>query len=201
MAVHVMSLMLLFSCAGTKSTPEEPPAPVVEEPVAEEPVVEEPVVEEPAEDPSLVSPHSPWDGVLSGEATTSDSVLATDARVGLHEGYDRLVLEFNKGIPAYEMAFVESVRQAGSGFPVELAGDTTFLITMHRTSGYDMEAGTATVERSVDVSALSVIAEAAVVDDFEGQLRFGVGLKSRAEPTVDVLSDPPRLVIDFPHPE
>ena len=194
-------LALLTACAG--ANPEAPPS---EAPPTAAPAVEptpeptpEPAVE-PAVDPSTVSPNSLWDGVVSGDGTTRDRALATDARVGLHDGYDRVVIEFDKGVPAHDLSFVETVRQAGSGRPVDIAGEATFLITLKNASGFNMDKGEATVDRTVDVSALSNVAQLQIVDDYEGQLRYGIGLKSRTDPTVDTLADPPRLVIDFPHP-
>jgi len=193
---YLLPLTLLTACAGARSTPAE------EAPAAEQAPVEPAAeVTDPAEGtPSTVSPHSMWDGVVTSEGTASGRALATDARVGLHEGYDRVVIEFDVGVPAHELSFVASVRQAGSGRPVDIPGEAIFLITLKNASGFNLESGEATVDRTVDVSALTNIAHLQIVDDFEGQLRFGVGLKTRTDPTVDTLADPPRLVIDFPHP-
>ena len=123
--------------------------------------------------------------------------VATDLRVGAHRDYDRVVIEFRGGLPGYELSFVNSIEQAGSGRPVELAGAASFLITLEPASGHG-EDGARTVPASADSGGLETVAEVRLIDDYEGQLRFAVGLNTQVEPEVQTLSDPPRLVLDFP---
>ncbi len=130
-------------------------------------------------------------------APAAGVAVATDLRVGAHRDYDRVVIEFRGGLPGYELSFVDSIEQAGSGRPVELAGAASFLITLEPASGHG-EDGASTVPASADGSGLEAVAEVRLIDDYEGQLRFAVGLNTQVEPKVQTLSNPPRLVLDFP---
>ncbi len=131
------------------------------------------------------------------EATADGVAVATDLRVGAHRDYDRVVIAFRSGLPSYELSFVDAIKQAGSGRPVELAGTARFLITLEPASGHGDD-GASTVPASAAASGLKTVAEVRLIDDYEGQLRFAVGLNAQVEPEVQTLSDPPRLVLDFP---
>lgn len=192
----MLILLSLLACASPRATaPAEEPAAEALEAAAPE-AAQVPVTEA----PDAAAPGSAWDGVVTGEGTLADGVaIATDLRVGLHDGYDRVVIEFDAGVPRYELSYVDAIKQAGSGRPVEVAGAVSFLIALEPAYGHD-DAGAATVPGSADTAGLKNVVQASRVDDYEGQLRFAVGLGARVDPEVRTLSDPARLVIDFPHP-
>ena len=123
-------------------------------------------------------------------------------RSGRHVGYDRIVFEFTGSPPAYDVRYVDQVRQDPSDRPVRLQG-TAFLSVV-------MPGGTLDTTLQVDDPAkaqsykgprrlqpdLSAVQEIAVAGDFEGVLSFGVGLDRRSAFRVLRLSDPARIVID-----
>jgi hypothetical protein len=123
-------------------------------------------------------------------------------RSGRHVGYDRIVFEFTGTPPAYEVRYVDQVRQDPSDRPVELQG-TAFLSVVMRGGTLDT---TSQVDDPAEAQSykgprrlqpdLSAVQEIAVAGDFEGVLSVGVGLDHRAAFRVLRLTDPARIVID-----
>jgi hypothetical protein len=119
-----------------------------------------------------------------------------------HVGYDRIVFEFTGTPPAYDVRYVDQVRQDPSDRLVQLQG-TAFLsvvmpgATLDTTSQVDdpAEAQSYKGPRRLQPD-LSAVQEIAVASDFEGVLSFGVGLDHRAAFRVLRLGDPARIVID-----
>ena len=136
-----------------------------------------------------------------GTAPTRAGLLRV-IRSGRHVGYDRIVFEFTGRPPAYEVRYVDQVRQDPSDRPVELQG-TAFLSVVMRGGTLDT---TSQVDDPAEAQSykgprrlqpdLSAVQEIAVAGDFEGVLSFGVGLDHRAAFRVLRLSDPARIVID-----
>lgn len=124
----------------------------------------------------------------------------TATRIGQHDGYDRVVFEFEQGIPEVSIERAEPpFTEDASGAPLDVDGSSFLRITMrggtaqtedgsssyHGASAYDAEFGTLT----------------ALVrgGDFEAQSTWYVGSSSEACVRVAVLTDvgAPRLVIDL----
>ncbi|HEX2077382.1 MAG TPA: hypothetical protein VHG08_06720, partial [Longimicrobium sp.] len=64
-------------------------------------------------------------GVLDAVRTMRAPVVLRDVRVGVNQGFDRVVLEFlGSAAPGYRVEYVDRpVRQCGSGDPTGIAGD------------------------------------------------------------------------------
>lgn len=122
-------------------------------------------------------------------------------RVGEHEGFDRVVLEFAKDVPGYSIKYVKlPVTEDGSGEPVDLPdADFAVQIVMTPASGFDMDAGVATYKGPKTVTNDKTAEITSVVDsgDFESMLSWAVGLRHEVPFKVTKLSNPARLVVDF----
>jgi hypothetical protein len=141
----------------------------------------------------------PWrEGQLS-EAGEAHAILQA-VRTGQHEGYDRLVLEFEGGVPSYTVRFAErQLHQCGSGFPIEVDAPHTFQIELQSVAAHDEE-GRPTVEDRDRKPGLGVLRSARLTCDFEGVVEWVLGLDHRTEFRVFRLDEPTRLVVDLRHP-
>lgn len=131
-------------------------------------------------------PQGEWDLVLTG------------VRVGDHDGYDRIVMEFaGTGAPGWSLGYVEDPVQEGSGDPIDLAGDAFLDIHASGTT-YPME-GDPTYEgpRQFVPEAGGLVVDVRVGGTFEGYTQLTAGLAGEARPfRTFALADPPRLVVD-----
>ena len=131
-----------------------------------------------------------------------------DARSGRHACYDRLVLDLD-GIDAsevsYDVRYVREVIEDGSGDVVPLRGAADLQVLVH-TPAYD-GGGAATyaprnAAEALDVRGYSTFRQVAWAHSFEGESRFGVGVRARLPFRVTVLDGPgdgSRLVVDVAH--
>jgi hypothetical protein len=119
----------------------------------------------------------------------------TDLRVGSHPGYDRLVVEFTGGMPAYKLVAQDPSTFVGpfSGLPVSVAGNAGIHLFI-----YNMDIPPSfrhgTNQRPGYVELKQVVSMAV----FEGQADIAIGLEHQVCPAISIFSNPTRLVIDFP---
>jgi hypothetical protein len=133
-------------------------------------------------------------------ARTSDRAQITVVRVGTHAGYDRIVFEFDSGIPDAVVAGVLPPFYADpSGLEVKVLGTSFLKLTMHGASGVAPD-GTVSYGGSTDFKpAFSRLAELVEGGDFEAVSTWYLGLQGGACLRVMTLADPARLVIDIQH--
>jgi hypothetical protein len=133
-----------------------------------------------------------------------------DVWVGTHEGYDRVTLEFGSpadgkyfGLPPYEVASASPpITEDGSGELVDIDGSHLARAIFHGASGVDGTADEFTITYSGPRDfrpGFQALAEARETGDFEAVLSWAFGTNSASCWDVQVLQDPLRVVIDFPH--
>jgi hypothetical protein len=134
------------------------------------------------------------------EPGASEQVTQTDVRVGMHEGFDRVVLEFEGDeLPGYRIEYLDGdAVQCGSGTPVALDGNAVMLITLRDTVAHD-EGGMPTVINDNPTPAFPALREIRAVCDFEGIVQWAVGIDEEAPFRVFELDDATRLVVDVRH--
>lgn len=122
-----------------------------------------------------------------------------DVRVGAHQGFDRIVLEFaGEEPPSYRVRYVEPpVRQDGSGNEVEVAGKAFLELRLTPATGHS-PGGDATYRGPSRLNARNARAVTEVVrtGDFEANLAWVAGVDRRRPFAVAFLEDPLRLVVD-----
>ncbi|WP_448854287.1 AMIN-like domain-containing (lipo)protein [Corynebacterium frankenforstense] len=124
-----------------------------------------------------------------------DSLNIVDTRVGEHDGYDRVVFEFDgdgDGDPGYHTAYSKEPAQQGSGFPVEYPGNVALVVMIH---GVKMN-----LEGPPPGPVAGAAGNIAGVKDtgtFEADAQYVIGLDRERPYTVTTLQNPTRLVIDF----
>jgi hypothetical protein len=119
-----------------------------------------------------------------------------DIRAATHEGFDRIVLEFEReSAPEYRLVYLAAPpANCASGAPAEVEGGGVLQVQLMGTSGHD-DAGAATTPKEVR-PALSVVREIERVCDFEGVVAFAVGVKAPTPFRAFTLAAPARLVVD-----
>jgi hypothetical protein len=203
LSAFIVALVLLAGCtaadpSASQQTSEESPTPVASAGMSEPPAsialvpTTEPI---PSEDVGAFTCDLPI--VENGTVAVANIV---DVRVGTHDGYDRVVFEFEQGTPELTLDRAEPpFTQDGSGLPIDVEGDS-FLGLVMRGGTKQTDAGTSSYDGSTDISpgfpALVHLTEAG---DFERQSTWYLGLTGEACVRVLLLDGPPRLVIDVEH--
>ncbi|ANH37014.1 hypothetical protein I601_0562 [Nocardioides dokdonensis FR1436] len=125
-------------------------------------------------------------------------LVLVDVRVGEHEGYDRVVLEFSgSGTPGWAVGYVDEAVLDGSGEGVTLDGSAVLDIYASGTT-YPADDG-----ESYDGPRQFAPGDGGEVEDvhvggtFEGYTQVLVGIDDDPAPfRVFALTGPPRLVVD-----
>ncbi len=136
------------------------------------------------------------------EDATTPRANITDVRVGEHAGYDRVVFEFEQGLPEMTLdpaspPFI----QDGSGLPVDVDGSSFLRLTL-RGGTKQTEAGTSSYDGPTNFDpAMSTLVDLVEGGDFEAQSTWYLGLSRGACARVIQLDDEngARLVIDIEH--
>jgi hypothetical protein len=133
---------------------------------------------------------------LNGEPATLKKV-----RVGRHDGFDRVVFEFQGGVPGYSVRYVPVARTDGAGAPIATLGTVALQVYLQAES-VNLEAGGAPLTftpTSPIAPGYPTLRHVRYGGYFEGGTAFGVGLKGRSGFRVLELTGPPRLAIDVAH--
>ncbi|SEE27180.1 AMIN-like domain-containing (lipo)protein [Ruania alba] len=194
--------------ATDPTTSESEPA---AEPTAEP--SEDPTSDQESSEPTETAPTSedePSEGAEPFPADTSTDTqaqegepdaLLVDARTGAHEGFDRVVIEFDgTGTPGWTAEYVDEAVQDGSGNPILLEGDAVLEVRLD---------GTRYPEKTDDYFSPTTLdhegEEVEQVDvggTFEGYTQVVLGIDDSDAPfRVFSLTDPVRVVIDVQHVE
>lgn len=134
-------------------------------------------------------------------AENTEIALLTAVRAARHEGFDRVVFEFENAVPGYDIRYAGGPVQAdGSGARVEVEGGQVVVVRMENALDADLSTPEAR-ETYTGPQRFSPgtpeVTELVRVGGFEGVLTWAVGLADRVEYRVTTLDGPPRLVIDF----
>lgn len=149
----------------------------------------------------LASPDPPFlgtAGVVDVKRERAPSLL-TALRVAEHEPYDRVVFEFDGGVPGYHIEYVDRpVRDCGAGEAQLIAGDAWLEIRFFPANAHD-EQGRASVRERELHPKLTNLQEVQRTCDFEAVVTWVLGVKSPNRYRVVELTDPPRLALDVKH--
>jgi chitodextrinase len=116
----------------------------------------------------------------------------TAVRVGSHDGYDRLVMEFSGAVPSYTVSIQSGTQftQAPKGDTVTFEGSNGVLVTVKQIDWTAYAGPTAFDPRYL------VLQQARLVQNFEGTQQWAMGIAGTPAVRVFTLSSPARLVID-----
>jgi hypothetical protein len=129
----------------------------------------------------------------------SQPALLVDVRVGAHEGFDRIVFEFEDGQrPSGIVGYKDEVAQCGSGQPVDPAGSHTLAVHFDFTNAHT-EAGDLSIPSTTVSGPGNSILESESTCDFEAEVEWAVGVDGEKPFTVTLLEAPLRVVVDVAH--
>jgi len=200
----VAALVLVAGCAGADTSPAQPvsqPSPNPAGPstaASEAPASSAPVpTAEPVASDDLEAFTCGLPIVEDGTVPIANIV---DVRVGTHDGYDRVVFEFEQGTPELTLDRAEPPFTAdGSGLPVEVGGDS-FLGLVMRGGSKQTDAGTSSYDGPTDIApGFPTLVHLIEGGDFERQSTWYLGLTRESCVRLLLLDAPPRLVIDVEH--
>lgn len=117
-------------------------------------------------------------------------------RAAHHPGFDRIVFDFDGGVPASRrVRYVDELIADGSGLPVRIAGRAILRVRFEPAQAHT-EAGEVLVPRR-RTFALPNIMTAVRSGDFESVTTYGIGLAKRTDFEVFTLHNPSRVVVDI----
>jgi hypothetical protein len=151
------------------------------------------------------------DGITVPEGASTDPVHVpspaievtglTAVRAARHEGFDRVVFEFDGAVPGYEVRYADKpVTEDGSGNEVTVDGPYVVTVRMTPASAVRFtDDGYEEIYTGPDrvPGQGATVTEVVEVGDFEGQATWAVGLADKVDFAVSTLESPSRLVIDF----
>lgn len=135
-------------------------------------------------------------------STGPEPPILRDVRIAAHDGFDRIVFEFDSvGLPQWRVDFIEApVIQCGSGHETPVAG-TAWLQVRFSGANAHTAAGEGTSGPMRRTTDLQSVREVVRTCDFEAEVTWVAGLAAERGFRTDVLADPARLVIDIAHRE
>jgi hypothetical protein len=120
-------------------------------------------------------------------------------RAAAHEGFDRVVFEFQGGVPGFHLEYVDHpVRDCGAGEPQDIAGDAHLEVRMSPANAHTEEGKPTVPEREIK-PGLPNVREIQRTCDFEAVVTWVIGVGSPNRFRAFELADPPRLVVDIDH--
>ncbi|MEQ9094270.1 MAG: hypothetical protein RLN63_09180, partial [Miltoncostaeaceae bacterium] len=137
-----------------------------------------------------------------GFPATGPTALLREVRLGGHDGFDRIVLEFEgDATPSYRISYLDPpVRQDGNGNRVTVDGSAYLEIRLSPASGVDLldddARRTYTGPDRLDPDGASVVRELVRTGDFEAQLAWVAGVRGERPFAATLLEDPARVVVD-----
>jgi hypothetical protein len=133
-------------------------------------------------------------GATPAGAQSTPTLVAV--RAAAHDGFDRVVFEFDGALPSHQVRYVDRLVSDGSGDVVEVAGAADLEVAFVDANAHD-ESGQPTVSPRRFSPGLTAVKEVALVTDFEANVAYGIGLDRRRPLEISTLSNPSRLVIDI----
>lgn len=122
-------------------------------------------------------------------------LVVTETRVSSHAGFDRAVFEMTgQGSPGWFIDYTDRPTQQGSGSVVDYQGSVALNVNIDGTTyPFDLEMDDPGLARVAGSGHITEVIPAAT---FEGRSQFIIGLNERLPYAVQVLENPPRVVVD-----
>lgn len=136
---------------------------------------------------------------ISGVGSVGRAQIA-DVRIGTHDGYDRIVFDFDNGIPAYSVEIVTPPFTADpSGLPLDVAGSAFLRITLDGGTKVTPDGQQSYTGATDFTPGFDELVELIEGGDFEAVSTWFVGLATNPCLNVFTITDGARLVIDVEH--
>jgi hypothetical protein len=197
--------------AAVQDTPMAPPAlPVDTAPTAAAGTGTLPIDTLPASAPTIpTQPEpaapAPFPGTAGVEQRERGGIAPATLRAvrsATHEEFDRIVFEFEGGMPGHHIEYVDRpIRECGSGRTVSVAGQGWLRVRLDPARAHEFVGETARTtvadrDRTLD---MAVVRQLTLTCDFEAQVEWVLGMSSPNRYRVLELREPSRLVVDVLH--
>jgi hypothetical protein len=138
-------------------------------------------------------------GILSKQRDTQAPGRLVSVRSARHDGFDRVVFEFDGPVPGYHLEYVDRpVRRCGSGDATQVAGDAWLEVRMTPVHAHTDEGNPLIADRERHLTH-PILKELEQTCDFEAHVTWVLGVASPNHYRVLELSAPARLVVDVKH--
>lgn len=130
------------------------------------------------------------------------SGLLTGVRIGDHEGYTRIVFDFQEpAFPTWDFSYVPGAIQGMVEPEGGWVAGSAFLVARFQPSGTADLSGDEAVmtydgPRRIDVGQGSVV-QLLIIEDFEANLWWAIGLTGEKPFSVGTMTGPPRIYVDI----
>lgn len=139
-----------------------------------------------------------WTNKVVSREKQYESVEFVKMKVGKHQGYDRVVFEFKRDLPNYQVNYVKPpIPFSETEEYVKISGKAFVVVSFSLVPYPDAPPENYKLEFPRKELKMPVIQEIKNSDWFEGSLAFAIGLKAKKLYRVQELSNPARLVVDF----
>lgn len=128
--------------------------------------------------------------------STSSKAYAVKARVGVHDGYERVVVEYSEAAPhlTWQASWTDTPTQDGSGFAISMAGTRFLQVDVAGTTSIPADIVDLT---HVPGTPLHAVQAVNVQLPFEGMHPVFIGLDEERPYRVHFFENPTRLVVDI----
>lgn len=125
--------------------------------------------------------------------------LLSAVRVAENPGFDRIVFDFDDGVPGYHLEYIDKpVRDCGAGDVRPIEGDAWLEIRFTPANAHT-EQGEPTIRERELFPHRRVVRELERTCDFEAVVTWVAGVAAPQRYRVFQLEAPPRLVVDLQH--
>lgn len=194
----VFAVVLLSACGSLPNPGASPAVSTSPSATAAEtpsPTPTSPPSASPSTSPIPTPSPTPPAGFVCGTVTggnVAGSTVST-VRVGQHAGYDRFVIEFAAGVPAFTVApqGTTTFTRSPKGDQVTLEGNSGVLVTVHSVTNWIGYNGPVAF-----LPRYPFLRQAILVENYEGYQQWALGVRGTACVRVAVYDSPSRLVVD-----
>lgn len=145
-----------------------------------------------------VATATPFSTQQQQQAAHQADLTISDVRVGTHEGYDRVVMEYSgPGTPGFFTSYVDTPLQQASALPLDVAGNAYLELMIHGTPMANLSANQALVKTGPMALETGNIAGITHGGVFEAATQYVIGLDRARAYHAYTLENPPRVVVDI----
>jgi hypothetical protein len=138
---------------------------------------------------------------VSRTSSISETALLIDVRAAPHPGFDRVVFEFENGVPGYRVGYAERpILADGSGDEVAVTGGAVLVVRMEPALDADLtvESAPRTYTGPTRFAPdAAVVSELVRTGGFEAVLAWAVGVDKERPFRVTRFENPARIVLDI----
>jgi hypothetical protein len=135
----------------------------------------------------------------SAAAAAPSTALVTNARIGGHCTYDRIVIDTKGDLPTTSVKRVTELRYDASGKKVPLPGKYFLAIRLSPAAAHDSAGRNVYKGPSLVKPNLPKLKGFALTGDFEGVVSFGASFNTKPDYSTKRLHHPERFVVDIAH--